>query len=144
MNKLLILGILIIVVVLILFLSYNQSLNRFSGSPTTSIAVSTTSIILPTTTVYPIISIVGNSQVRTVQVTNQSELDITGNSENITVEIQSNSVITIKVIGNSNIVNLINGKVNVTLDGNYNIAYVYNATVINQNLIGNSDRIINR
>lgn len=113
-----------------------------STSSTDLTNLSTTVAIIPTTNVSPIIEISGNNQTQNIQITNQTKVDLIGNYENLSITLDTDTILTIEITGNHNTVTLLGGKVTVNLNGNYNVIYARDTIIFSQNLLGDSDKIV--
>jgi hypothetical protein len=85
------------------------------------------------------ISASGKSQV--VQITNQTQVSITGSSDNVIVDANGDCPLAVTLTGSSDRLNLYNGTVNLTETGSSDISTLYGTVVSKQTITGSSDKV---
>lgn len=84
----------------------------------------------------------GNYENQSAFITNQTDVTIQGNYNDYNISIDTNSTITFLIQGNNNNVNLINGRINLEIQGNSNIIYTKNTVILSRQIQGNADSVI--
>jgi hypothetical protein len=119
-----------------------------TGEVANSIGVNVIVIPVPSTTGCGstgnknLLRINGNSNAGNYVITDQSEVVVNGNHNNVNIIMPSSSCdITIREIGDQNNVNVYNGIATLDVTGSSNVADLYNTFISSQKVIGSSDQI---
>ena len=90
----------------------------------------------------PAVQITGSGKTQTVQITDQSAVDVTGSSDDVTIIMPgSNCNIAVDVTGSSSKVNVYNGTITLTMTGSSDVASLSNTIVSKQSITGSSDKV---
>lgn len=88
-----------------------------------------------------IINVVGSSENENITITNQSGVEIVGNSDTVNIIFQTANATNVTITGNDNIVNLEKGRVNLDVVGNDNAVYNKNTTILSRQLTGSGNSV---
>ena len=84
----------------------------------------------------------GSYEAQSVVITNQTYVTIQGDYSNYNFSIDTNSTIKLIIQGNNNNVSIINGRINLEIQGNFNIIHVKNTVILSRQIQGNADSVI--
>ena len=84
----------------------------------------------------------GSYEDQSIVITNQTYVTIQGDYNSYNFSIDTNSTIKLIIQGNNNNVSIINGRINLEIQGNLNIIHVKNTVILSRQIQGNADSVI--